>query len=90
MAWLAKADSRSLPPKDGDIWRMDFSRFNTYKEAPPAGDSGGWVWSRHGVWDSHIPECFPYIRFSTNDVSLSNSGASTEPGKSDTGISPSR
>jgi hypothetical protein len=70
MKWLAKADGRSLPPKDGDTWRMDFSRFNTYKEAPPAHDSGGWVWTRHGVWDSHIPECFAYIRFSTNDVSL--------------------
>ena len=21
-----------------------------------------------GVWDSHIPECFPFIRFSTNGV----------------------
>jgi hypothetical protein len=20
------------------------------------------------VWDSHIPECFPFIRFATNDV----------------------
>jgi len=69
MKWLAKADGRALPPKDGATWRMDFSRFNTYKEAPPAQDSGGWVWTRHGVWDSHIPECFAYIRFSTNDVS---------------------
>jgi hypothetical protein len=69
LKWLARADGRSLPPKDGDIWRMDFSRFNTYKEAPPAKDSGGWVWTHHGVWDSHIPECFAYIRFSTNDVS---------------------
>ncbi len=70
LATLAKADGRSLPAKEGDVWRMDFSRFNQYKEAPPAKDSGGWVWSRHGVWDSHIPECFPYIRFTTNDVSV--------------------
>jgi len=69
MKWLAKADGRALPPKDGDTWRMDFSRFNTYKEAPPAHDSGGWVWTRHGVWDSHVPECFAYIRFATNEVS---------------------
>ncbi len=69
MKWLALSDGRALPPKDGDTWRMDFSRFNTYKEAPPAKDSGGWVWTRHGVWDSHIPECFAYITFSTNDVS---------------------
>jgi Carbohydrate family 9 binding domain-like len=70
LRWLAEADGRSLPPKNGDEWRMDFSRFNQYKEAPPAKDSGGWVWSRHGIWDSHIPECFPFIRFSTNDVSV--------------------
>ena len=69
LAWLAKADHRALPPKEGDVWRMDFSRFNTYKAPPPAKDSGGWVWTPHRVWDSHIPECFAYIRFTTNDVS---------------------
>lgn len=68
LAALAKPDHRLLPPREGDVWRMDFSRFNSYKEAPPAKDSGGWFWSKHGVWDSHIPECFPYIRFSTNTV----------------------
>jgi hypothetical protein len=69
MGWLAKAENRSLPPKEGDIWRIDFSRFNQYKEASPAKDSGGWAWSRHGIWDSHIPECFPKIRFTTNELS---------------------
>lgn len=68
MKWLAHGDGRSLPPRDGDIWRMDFSRFNQYKEAPPSSDSGGWAWSPHGVWDSHVPECFPYIHFSTKSV----------------------
>ncbi len=68
MQALARGDHRALPPHDGDVWRIDFSRFNTYKEAPPAGDSGGWTMSRHGIWDSHIPECFPYIRFSTNNI----------------------
>jgi hypothetical protein len=70
MAWLAKADGRALPPKQSDVWRMDFSRFNTYKAKTRDKDSGGWVWSRHGVWDSHIPECFPYIHFNTNDVKV--------------------
>ena len=70
LKWLA-TDGRALPPKEGDVWRMDFSRFNTYKEAPPARDSGGWVWTAHGIWDSHIPECFAYIRFSTNVVGMS-------------------
>lgn len=54
---------RSLPPKPGDIWRMDFSRFNQYKTDKPAKDSGGWALSHHGIWDSHIPECFPYVTF---------------------------
>lgn len=64
MYWLARADKRSLPPEDGDTWRIDFSRFNPYREAPPAEDSGGWSLSSHGVWDSHIPECFPFVDFS--------------------------
>jgi len=64
MVQLARSDGRAFPPNEGDIWRMDFSRFNQFKEAPPAFDSGGWAWSAHGVWDSHIPECFPYIHFS--------------------------
>lgn len=68
MEWLAKAENRQLPPAEGDVWRMDFSRFNTYKEAPPARDSGGWVWTRHGIWDSHIPECFVKVQFTTNLV----------------------
>jgi hypothetical protein len=68
MRWLAAGDGRALPPRDGDTWRMDFSRFNTYREARPAQDSGGWAWSAHGAWDSHIPELFPYIHFSTTPV----------------------
>jgi hypothetical protein len=65
---LARGDGRAVPPRDGDVWRMDFSRFNTYREARPAEDSGGWAMSAHGVWDSHIPELFPYIHFSTTPV----------------------
>lgn len=64
MEWLRKGDERAIPPKNNDVWRIDFTRFNPYKEAPPAKDSGGWAWSSHGVWDSHVPECFPKITFS--------------------------
>jgi hypothetical protein len=63
---LAAPDGRALPPKDGDIWRMDFSRFNQYKTSDK--DSSGWVWSPHGVWDSHIPELFTKVQFSTKLV----------------------
>lgn len=65
---LTAADGRSLPPRNGDVWRMDFSRFNQYKEAAPVNDSGGWAWTAHGVWDSHVPECFAYIHFAEEVV----------------------
>ena len=73
MKWLAAGDGRSLPPTDGNVWRMDFSRFNAYREASHPeddkwGDSGGWVWSKHGVRDSHVPEVFPFITFTTKTV----------------------
>lgn len=66
MEALAMADHRSLPPKEGDTWRMDFSRFNQRKYSQD--DSGGWAWSPHGVWDSHVPECFTFIHFSTEVI----------------------
>jgi len=48
---------------------MGCSQFVTFQVTPaPAKDSTGWVLSPHGAWDSHIPECFPYVHFSTNDV----------------------
>ncbi len=62
MEMLALGDGRALPPEDGDVWRMDFSRFNQHKDES-GGDSGGWAWSPHGVWDSHVPECFTFIHF---------------------------
>ena len=68
MKAIAHGDGRNLPPKGQDVWRMDFSRFNQYKEAPPAKDAGGWAWSPHGVWDSHVPECFTYIHFSEEQL----------------------
>jgi hypothetical protein len=77
MEWLAKADGRAFPPREGDVWRIDLSRFNQYKEAPPAKDSGGWFWSRHGVWDSHIPELFPYVTFTTNRVESASTAKPT-------------
>lgn len=51
----------AVPPRPGDEWRIDFSRFNTHQHG--VGDSGGWAWSPHGVWDSHIPELFTRITF---------------------------
>ena len=68
MKWLAKGDGRSLPPRQGDKWRIDLFRFNPYLAASPDNDSGGWAVGRHGVWDSHIPEIFPYVTFRDRKV----------------------
>jgi hypothetical protein len=67
---LFPSGGRSIPAKEGDEWRMDFSRFNTAKEPAPAKDSGGWALNPHGIWDSHIPECFARVRFTTNTVAV--------------------
>jgi len=63
------ADGRSIPPQDGDTWRMDFSRFEAYdREGNPLEPSQGWAFNKHGVYDSHIPECFTFVHFSTHAV----------------------
>ena len=61
LAMLDLSKPRSLPPKIGDTWRIDFSRFNQSKDPNNPKDSGGWALSPHGVWDSHIPEVFPKV-----------------------------
>jgi hypothetical protein len=62
MNWLA--NGRSLPPKEGDVWRIFFGRF---QKLTPSGQEvqphPAWVLSRHGVYDTHLPECFPFIQF---------------------------
>ena len=67
--WMGENEKRSVPPKGGDKWKIDLFRFNQYKEAAPAKDSGGWAWARHAVWDSHIPEIFPTVTFSDKLIS---------------------
>ncbi|TPW74301.1 polyhydroxyalkanoate depolymerase [Schumannella soli] len=56
----------AVPPNPGDAWRIEVSRFNVAKHGPD--DSGGWSWSPHGVWDSHLPELFPRVRFGADEV----------------------
>lgn len=67
LQWLA--DGRALPPKNGDVWRIDCSRF---QHIGPHGErldpAAGWTWNRHGHYDSHIPETFTYVQFSTDPV----------------------
>ena len=63
------ADGRALPPRDGDIWRIDCSRFQKIgRNGKVLDPCAGWTWDVHGHYDSHIPEVFPHVRFSTNIV----------------------
>ena len=65
----ALAGTRPVPPRDGDVWRMDFSRFELLEYCGTKADPHpGWALNRHGAYDSHIPECFSFIHFSEKAV----------------------
>jgi len=65
------AQGRSLPPKDGDIWMMNFFRFEALESnGRKIEPSLGWALSPHGIYDSHIPECFARILFSHKSIKL--------------------
>lgn len=55
---------KALPPKEGDILRAGFSRFEALRySGKTVAESPGWALNEHGVYDSHIPECFSYLHF---------------------------
>ncbi len=65
MKWLA--DGRSLPPQDGDLWRIFFGRYQKMilngTEVHP-----GWAWHTIGSSDNHLPERFTPVQFSEQFV----------------------
>jgi hypothetical protein len=58
------ADGRSLPPKDGDIWRIFLGRFQKKivdgVEVSPHPASS---LRSHGVYDTHLPEEWSEITY---------------------------
>jgi len=63
------AEGRAIPPRHGDVWRIDCSRFEKIGEnGEVLNPCVGWTWNRHGHYDSHIPEVFPYVTFSEHPV----------------------
>ena len=67
LMWLA--NGRSLPPSEGDAWKIFFGRF---QKLTPSGlevhPHPAWVWGKHGVYDTHMPECFTNIHFTTKEL----------------------
>jgi len=69
---LAEYAHRSAPPRDGDQWRVNFSRVEwrhqivdgKYRKVPNTREDN-WVWSPQGVVDMHRPERWGYVQFST-------------------------
>ena len=65
----ALANGRSLPPKDGDEWRIFFGRFERLPVAGTLPDpQPAWCWGAHGTLDTHMPERFTHVTFSTQAV----------------------
>jgi hypothetical protein len=63
MKWLAGA--RSLPPREGDLWNLFFGRFEKFTfNGVELNPHPAWVWSPHGVYDTHMPERWQPVRFS--------------------------
>ena len=62
--WLA--GGRSLPPKQGEVWKIFLGRFELLhvagKEVEP---HPGWAVNKHGVYDTHLPECWTAVEFSS-------------------------
>jgi hypothetical protein len=57
-------DGRTLPPKQGETLRCDFSRFEALRvHGQPLPQNPGWSLNPHGVYDSHIPESFSVVHF---------------------------
>lgn len=62
---------RPAPPRDGDQWRINFSRVQwplendgrSYRK-PQGVKEANWVWSPQGVVDMHRPERWGYVQFS--------------------------
>jgi hypothetical protein len=69
---LAEYSHQPAPPRDGDQWRVNFSRVEwrheivggQYRKVPNTREDN-WVWSPQGIIDMHRPERWGYVQFST-------------------------
>ena len=71
---LAEFANRATPPRDGDQWRVNFSRVEWHHEIVagryrkvPNTPEDNWVWSPQGAIDMHRPDRWGYVQFSTGE-----------------------
>ncbi len=77
-AVLAECAGRPAPPRDGDLWRVNFSRVQwrldvvdgayAKRRDPATGrdlPEDNWVWSPQGLVAMHYPEMWGLVQFST-------------------------
>ncbi|HEY1339026.1 MAG TPA: carbohydrate-binding family 9-like protein [Bryobacteraceae bacterium] len=75
LARYAATGRRACPPRDGDQWRMNFSRVEwlidiidgKYRKIPrEMRPEDNWIWSPQGVVDMHRPERWGYVQFTAS------------------------
>jgi len=69
---LGKLTKQAAPPRDGDHWRVNFSRVewrhqivNGKYEKVPHRREDNWVWTPQWAVNMHMPEMWGYVRFAT-------------------------
>jgi hypothetical protein len=75
--WIELAQfnaGRATPPREGDFWRMNFSRVQWrydviegkyVKRDPKTNPEDNWVWSPQGIVDMHRPERWGFVMFTS-------------------------
>jgi hypothetical protein len=81
---LAYNTTAQVPPKDGDMWRINFSRVEwnvkvvagryvkdpSCQSCPEPGTAheDNWVWSPQGTVNMHVPERWAMLQFATGEA----------------------
>lgn len=65
------ARGASLPPREGDEWRIEFPRVewrldpsSKSIQKDPSADAENWLWTQQGLVDNHWPEAWGFLQFS--------------------------
>lgn len=79
LPWEAfrKTAGTRCPPRDGDMWRMNFSRVQWQTEVVDGAyrriegtKEDNWVWTPQGVVDMHRPQRWGFVRFTADGAEL--------------------